>query len=219
MILPQLEFGSLLTYCSQKNSTSQEVIHSKSIMLALKNGRFIGQPPVEMPQWIARSVKHDISTLPFSSFFQDDTILVPMPKSAPMQKGTLWVPERIASNLLDQGLGEKVVPMLERVIAVPKSAWSTPQDRPLPQQHYDSMIVQKALADPRRILLIDDIVTRGSTFLGGASRIRDVYPNCEVRAFAGMRAITYESDFVKEYHPVKGEITYRQMVGDTIRFP
>ena len=219
MILPQLQYGSLLTYCSQENSTRTEVTHSKSIMLALKNARFIGQPPIEMPQWIAKNIKRDISTLPFSTFFQDDTILVPMPKSAPMQKGTLWVPERIALSLLDQGLGREVVPMLERVTAVPKSAWSAPQDRPLPQQHYDSMAVQKALASPKRIPLIDDIVTRGSTFLGGASRIHDEYPNCEIRAFAGMRAITYQNDFVKEYYPVKGEITYRQMVGDSIRFP
>lgn len=146
------------------------MIHSKSIMLALKNGKFIGQPPIEMPQWIARSVRKDLSNLPFSSFFQNDTVLVPMPKSTPMQKGTLWVPERIAFNLLDQGLGNKVVPMLERVAAVAKSAWSAPQDRPLPQQHYDSMVVQKPLEDPKRILLVDDIVTRGSTFIGGASR-------------------------------------------------
>lgn len=188
-------------------------------MLALKNGKFIGQPPIEMPLWIARNVKKGIPILPFSSFFQSNTILVPMPKSAPMQKGTLWVPERIASSLLDEGLGQKVVPMLERVNAVPKSAWSAPQDRPLPQQHYDSMIVQKPLEEPERILLIDDIITRGSSFLGGASRIHDVYPKCEIRAFAAMRTITNEFDFGKEYAPVKGEITYRPEVGDTIRSP
>ncbi len=188
-------------------------------MLALKNSRFVGQPPIEMPEWIARSVNQNLSTLPFSSFFQDDAVLVPMPKSAPMQKGTLWVPERIASNLLDQGLGGKVVSMLERVVAVPKSAWSAPQDRPSPQQHCDSMVVQKPLADPTEVLLIDDIVTRGHTFLGGASRIRDVYPSCEIKAFAAMRAVTYEHDFVKEYDPVKGEITYREIAGDCIRLP
>lgn len=219
MILPRLEYGSLLTYCSQKNSTRDDVIHSKSIMLALKNGRFVEKPPVEMSLWIARGIKQDITTLPFSSFFHDDTILVPLPKSAPMQKGTLWVPERIALSLLAQGLGREVVPMLERTVAVPKSAWSTPQARPLPQQHYDSMAVQKALANPRKILLIDDIVTRGSTLLGGASRIHDEYPNCEIVAFAAMRAINHESDFSKEYYPVKGEITLRQMTGDTIRSP
>ncbi len=81
------------------------------------------------------------------------------------------------------------------------------------------MIVQKPLEEPERILLIDDIITRGSSFLGGASRIHDVYPKCEIRAFAAMRTITNEFDFGKEYAPVKGEITYRPEVGDTIRSP
>ena len=81
------------------------------------------------------------------------------------------------------------------------------------------MAVQNTLANPRRILLTDEIVTRGSTLLGGASRIHGEYPNCEIVAFAAMRAIDHESDFSKEYFPVKGEITLRQMIGDTIRSP
>jgi len=188
-------------------------------MYALKESKFVDNPPIEMPQWVAKTVKTNLSSLPFSSFFSDDTILVPMPKSTPMQKGTLWVPERIATSILERGLGKKVVPMLVRVIAVPKSAWSAPQDRPLPQQHYDSMTVQKPLQEPTKILLVDDIVTRGSTFLGGASRLHDEYPNCEIKAFAAMRTVSSQFDFRKEYEPVKGEITYRPMVGDTMRNP
>ena len=136
-----------------------------------------------------------------------------------MQKGTLWVPERIASSLVDQGLGLRVVPMLQRTDAVPKSAWCAPQDRPSPQTHYDSMVVRNPLEEPASVLLVDDIVTRGSTLLAGASRIHHLYPECEIRAFAAMRTMTNESDFVKEFEPVRGEITYRRMVGDTIRMP
>jgi hypothetical protein len=38
--------------------------------------------------------------------------------------------------------------MLKRVKAVPKAAWSPPEERPLPLEHYESMEVQKLLSDP-----------------------------------------------------------------------
>lgn len=219
MILAQLEFGSLLSYCSQKFSTRPDVIHSKDIMLKLKNGGFIGQPPVEMAKWVAQEIHQSFPSLPFSPFFRDNPILVPVPRSSPMQKGTLWVPGKIAQNLLSLGIGASVVPMLERVKAVPKSAWSPASERASPSLHYDSMAVQKQLAAPKMVVLVDDVVTRGHILIAGASLIHDAYPNCEIKGFAAMRTISYESSFVKEYEPVIGSITYRPVLDDCIRRP
>jgi len=88
-----------------------------------------------------------------------------------MRQGTLWVPHRLATALVDCGLGKKVAQFLKRVRPVRKAAWSTPEKRPLPQEHYESMEVQKPLSEPSNILLIDDIITRGATLLGAASRL------------------------------------------------
>ena len=171
-----------------------------------------------MSQWVARTIRQNQSALEFTSFFQPGTILVPTPKSSLMREGTLWVPERISTAMAESGLG-KVAPILKRIIAVPKAAWSPPEERPLPLQHYESMAVQKLLSDSTDILLVDDIITRGSTLLGAASRLAEIFPESRVRAFAAMRAISTPSDFTKEYQPVMGLITYRAMIGDTMRHP
>jgi adenine/guanine phosphoribosyltransferase-like PRPP-binding protein len=81
------------------------------------------------------------------------------------------------------------------------------------------MVVQKQLAAPKKVVLVDDVVTRGHTFIAGASLIHDTYPNCEIKAFAAMRTMSYESIFVKEYEPVIGDITYRPVLDDCIRRP
>jgi hypothetical protein len=56
--------------------------------------------------------------------------------------------------------------------------------------HFESMSVSSSLLAPRRVLLIDDFVTRGATLIGAASRIRAVLPDCEVLGFALVRSMT-----------------------------
>jgi phosphoribosylpyrophosphate synthetase len=80
------------------------------------------------------------------------------------------------------------------------------------------MEVQKLLPEPSNILLIDDIVTRGATLLGAASRLAEAFPKTKICAFAAMRAITSEKEFDQEYSPVIGKIVLRQQ-GDTLRRP
>lgn len=70
---------------------------------------------------------------------------------------------------------------------------------------------------PQEILLVDDIVTRGTTMLGAASRLRDVFPGVHIRAFAAMRTITPPATFNAIYDPCKGEITLNGQ--DTFRRP
>ena len=135
-----------------------------------------------------------------------------------MQPGTLWVPNRLATALVGCGLGKEVAQILKRVKAVPKSAWSTPEERPPPIEHYNSIEVQKLLTEPSDILLIDDIITRGATLLGAASRLAEVFPHTNIRAFAVMRTITNAVEFSKVYYPVVGKILLRP-TGDTLRRP
>jgi predicted amidophosphoribosyltransferase len=172
MLLSELEYGALLSYASHGNSA--EIQHSKDIMLALKNDGFVQSPSILMSQWVAQTIQRNRSTLAFASFFQTNTVLVPIPKSSLMRHGTLWVPHRLATALVDCSLGKEVANILNRVRPVRKAAWSTPDSRPLPQEHYESMEIQKTLSEPSDILLIDDIITRGATLLGAASRLAEV---------------------------------------------
>ena len=216
MRLSQIEFSSLLSYSPK--GTSDEAKRSKDAMLALKNDTFIDDPPVIISQWVANNIKQNKDTLPFSSYFQADSVLVPTPKSSLMLPNTLWVPERIASAIVRAGLAKEVLPCLSRITPVNKAATSLAQDRPKPADHYRTISVQKPLNQPSKIILIDDIITRGSTLLGAANRLADILPNTPIYAFAAMRTISNPSEFNKIYDPCKGEITLRSS-GDTLRRP
>jgi len=216
MRLPRLEFGSLLTYCPRGDS--EKIQNSKNIMYAIKGDKFVDKPQILMSQWIAKTISNHRASLPFDSFFQHNTILVPVPKSSLMRPDTLWAPQRIANALASQGLGKEVALCLVRNKPVIKSATSPASMRPTPDVHYDSLIVQEILSEPNEILLVDDIVTRGSTLLGSANRLADVYPQARIRAFAAMRTISNPDDFNKVNDPCIGTIELREL-GDTIRRP
>jgi predicted amidophosphoribosyltransferase len=216
MLLSELQYGALLSYASHGHSA--KIQHSKNIMLTLKSDGFVQEPPILMSLWVAQTIQQNRNMLPFASFFQADTLLVPTPRSSLMKEGTLWVPHRLATALTNCGLGKEVAQILKRVKAVSKAAWSTPEKRPLPREHYESMEVQKPLSEPGNILLIDDVITRGATLLGAASRLAEAFPDARICAFAAMRTITNESDFEKEYCPVVGRISLRPEE-DTLRRP
>ena len=72
------------------------------------------------------------------------------------------------------------------------------------------MTVQKILDEPEEILLVDDIITRGSTLLGAANKLADAFPNTRIRAFAFMRTITNPSEFESIVKPCTGNITLRE---------
>ena len=115
MQLSQLEFGTLLSYAPRGDSP--EILHSKDVMVALKRDGFVGEPPILMSEWVARTIQRGRTALPFASFFQPNTILVPTPKSSLMQPNTLWVPERIATALVKRAREDRstVLPFLPRM--------------------------------------------------------------------------------------------------------
>lgn len=109
MRLSLLEYGALLSYSPRGNSANMQF--SRDVMLALKKDGFIvdnsDDATILMSQWIAKTIKRNRAALPFASFFQPNTILVPVPKSSLMRPDTLWVPMRIASALAGMGLGKE----------------------------------------------------------------------------------------------------------------
>ena len=69
------------------------------------------------------------------------------------------------------------------------------------------MKVKKLLFEPEEIVLVDDVVTRGSTAMGGVNRLAEAFPNAKIRAFAIMRVISHEDKFVSVEDPCIGKIT------------
>jgi len=213
--LSELQFGSLLSY--SPNGGTPKDFHSQGVMTLLKTDSFLQPPPILMSQWVARQVRQNINSLPFATLFQPTSVLVPVPSSSLMRAGTLWVPQRIASALASQGLGQ-VVSCLVRTQAVPKAALSPTRLRPTARRHYETLEVQGRLSEPESILLIDDIITRGATLLGAANRLADAFPKARISAFAAMRTVSNPDEFRREYEPQIGAVRLRED-GSTLRRP
>lgn len=205
MNISEIEFGSLLSYSVR--GTSKRAEESKSAMRNLKQDNVLNSG-ILTSEYVARAIKKDIKKYPFADFFNSNTVLVPIPKSSLPIPGMLWIPERITTSLINNGLGRSSEPCLERVTAVARSSGQrVGSRRASPSEHYESMRVKELLFEPEEIVVIDDVVTRGSTFLGGVNKLAETFPSAKISAFAVMRSIYDPDDFVDIVDPRKGKIT------------
>ncbi len=150
-------------------------------------------------------------------FSGPDVILVPAPGRAPLVAGAVERASRYCEALAERGLAAGVEALVERATAVAKSAYAAPGERPDVDAHRASMRLRPTLLVPRRVLVVDDVVTRGATLLAAASCVAEAWPDCEVRGFALVRTLSPgEVEAIRD--PCTGiiELTPR---GATIRRP
>lgn len=202
-----IEYAALLSYVSPKrwpkhppDGKRRDLDTANRYTLALKNDH--DQPGKNVPiyDYIAQTcAKQNL----FPEFFSEETTLVPVPGSCLHKPDNMWPPELLANALKKCGLGREVVACLERVTPVPKSSQS--KDRHPPAKHHSTMAVKTAITPPTNILLVDDVVTRGSIFLGSAWLLFEAYPGVEIKAFAAMRTC-FPTEFKRLLCPCTGTI-------------
>lgn len=202
-----LEYGSLWSYSPY--GIGEEDALSRSYTTAVKNDEsiFVSGQEVPMIRHVAQKVHDSADALPFWSLFESNPALVPIPSSSEKQPDSLWVPLKIASALKGVGLGSVVSPCLKRIRGVPKAATSRSDERPSVAMLFDSLVVQKLIADPDSILLIDDVVTRGSAMVSSALRMSEAYPKAKIVGFATIRTVTDPENFRGIELPVSDKIT------------
>jgi predicted amidophosphoribosyltransferase len=149
-------------------------------------------------------------------YFLPHDVLVPVPGSAP-KAGGIWVAAELAQALVLAGLGSKSWPGLHRVSAVRKSATAAQGARPTVALHYDSFGIEQPSFRADSLVLIDDVITKGRTLLAAASRVREAFPDAQIRAFALLRTMGLTSGVPRLLEPCKGVICWR--AGDARRVP
>jgi predicted amidophosphoribosyltransferase len=144
------------------------------------------------------------------SLFGPDVTLVPVPGSAPLQKASSrWPSMEIAEALVGAGLASRVLPALSRTVAVPKSAFASAGQRPTARRHYETIRVDPEVGATERLLLVDDVVTKGKTLLGAASRLSEGFPERDIRGFALLRTLGLQPEIERILDPVLGVIELR----------
>lgn len=215
MPLPsEIPFCSFLQY--QPRGDSEDCKRGRRYRDAIKNDSSLhfkkasgGIETVRGIDHFVKIIAQNIARIPeFRDALGPETVLVPIPRSAPLKTpSALWPARRICEALVGNGLGLEVVPLLERHTAVQKSATALPGQRPDPIDHYNStsIAVGLPLIMASKITLVDDFITRGSHFLGMYPLVKAAYGDREIFCFAMMRTNSYE-DVSKHMLPVGGTI-------------
>lgn len=199
-MLSELPFGSLLVYSPRGQLAVSE--QSRVVCAAIKNAR-----PIVLRRFTEVLAEHLSSTGPLSKFFQKDTTLIPMPRSAPLYEGALWPARKICECVIAAGVNGEILPAVRRVTAVPKSSRAQPGHRPLIAAHVESMIADRIVGVTPHIVLVDDVVTKGSTAFAAASQLTEAYPNARIRLFAAIRTKGMQPDIEQIIEPCVGTIT------------
>lgn len=183
---------------------------SQAFTRAAKNDSFTSGNRRAVP-FAARRLREEIPNYAIlQPCFAGTIVLVPVPRSAPLVQGGLWPAMQLCRALQQEGVGVDILAMLERKIAVPKSAMASAGQRPGPQQHYDSLAIDPnwpLLAAQRHLVVVDDVVTRGATLLACYARISELYPDVPISCFALIRTMS-GVEVGAILSPVAGKVSY-----------
>jgi phosphoribosylpyrophosphate synthetase len=103
---------------------------------------------------------------------------------------------------------------VERRFPVRKSATALNADRPTVRQHYESFAVfmhsmsTRPPLEPVKLVLIDDVITKGRTILAAAARLHEAFPNADIRAFALIRTMGFLAKIDDPCDPCQGEVRW-----------
>ena len=205
----ELRFASFANYSSR--GQNEESRKSKSLCDALKAGN-------------ARTLSSLAGALagaradPIREFISGDRHLVPIPGSGRTAPENFWGPKLICEALHGAGLGASSLPILNRATGVPKSAFARPGERPPPSRHYETMTAEVDLTTPLRLTLVDDVLTKGSTAIGAALRIKHELPDADILVLAVFRTCNFVAELDRCVEPRIGKLVYNDLLDAAQRF-
>jgi hypothetical protein len=200
-----LEYASFLNYSPRGASGISQ--SSKSFALKLKSNRIVTTSPRRSAaEYLVLRLWEALPGSTLAAFFSPDDTLVPVPASSQQKPGTVWPSLEIAQCMVERGLGGRVTRLLQRLSPMRKSAYSAPGARPGLEEHLATLEVQGGLDLGARVVLIDDLVTKGTTLLACALTIRSVHEGVGISGFAAFRTMGLQAEIERIVEPVRGRI-------------
>jgi predicted amidophosphoribosyltransferase len=197
----RLQFAACYAYSPKGDSEVSE--RSRQLCAKVKNGstKWLRSYVASVHQEVTRKRQ-------FCEFFNEHTLLVPIPNSPTSTRTSFWVARRLALTLQEAGLAEEVWTGLRRVSSVERSSSAWMWERPTVQQHYRSFAVIPSPRPPTEIVLVDDVITKGRTLVAAAMRLHEAFPNADIRAFALVRTMGLILDVERLFDPCEGVIRW-----------
>jgi len=177
--LESLTCSSWLVYATRADTEAARRV--KNLILDIKKDRIDATRQVPVLQLVVDRIRVRLGDTAYAPF-AGDPILVPVPGSGLTKPNTVWPARRICEELIRLGFGHDVAQVLTRVVAVRKSAGSI--ERPALREHVASLAVQKRFMPPSRLVIVDDVVTSGTTMMACAIVLADAFPGVPLTGFA-----------------------------------
>ena len=190
---------SCLIYVPKRVGGGKVGTYSRQLCYALKRGD--ASTIAKIAERLGQ--RHDEDSV--LGVLRENAALVPMPRCAPLTKSAVWPALMLAKAMVSKGLGASVLPILKRSLAVQNSATAAPGERPTARTHLDSFQVDTSMVPISPILIVDDVVTSGSTMLAAISAISDAIPGPQPKGFALFRTHP-EQDLQSLWSPVCSRI-------------
>lgn len=195
----RLEFISLLQYSPRGVSGPSRF--SQLVCRGIKDDSFVyrydeygRRQPTRVIERSAARLRLEIPKYPFlQKAFGSDSLLVPVPRSAPLKDPkALWPALSICQAIVAEKLALNIAPLLIRTSAVEKAAFASLGKRPSPIDHFRTTKVDARLPldSYRQIVLVDDVITRGSSFLGMYARLSAAFPEVPIICYAVIRTMS-----------------------------
>ena len=157
-------------------------------------------------QFLAERLVAHLPETSLAEFLRQVDLLVPVPPSGLLKPDSVWPALAVAEAMVTLGIGQHVERCLRRVSALPKSAYAEPGARPGLREHVASLEATLPLSAPSRILLVDDVVTKGTTFLAAAQVLAQRLQGVPITAFAVFRTLGLQPEIENLLEPRVGRI-------------